>query len=190
MLTKALGVRSIPGLGTLTTSISAGPNLATVQRSWGLLEGGRLYGPRFQYHEYAAVRNVIVGIAVHIGLTLGTLALLIPPVRWLIKRIIYAPGEGPTREDSSKESIEFRAIAKADQETVAPKRVFGRLRWDGGLYSLTGLFLAEAAIVLLKENDLVKGLHGGLLTPATLGKPYINRLKKAGLVIEAELIHD
>ena len=58
-----LGVRSVPGLGTLTTSISAAPNIAIVQRSWGLFDDGKLYGDRFQYNEYMRVRNSVIGIA-------------------------------------------------------------------------------------------------------------------------------
>jgi hypothetical protein len=37
-------------------------------------------------------------------------------------------------------------------------------RYEGGLYYLTGVFLAEAATVLLKEKELVEQLCGGVLT--------------------------
>ena len=43
-------------------------------------------------------------------------------------------------------------------------------------------------MVLLKDDDLVRRLDGGLLTPAVLGQPFIDRMKKAGLVFEVEMI--
>ena len=81
-ISNLLGIRSVPGLGTLTTSISAAPNVAVVQRSWGLLDGGKLYGNRFQYNEYMRVRNSVAGIAIHFALAFAGLALIFPPVRW------------------------------------------------------------------------------------------------------------
>ena len=78
-----LGIRSVAGLGTLTTSISAGPNIAVVQRSWGLIDGGKFYGSRFQYNEYMRVRNSVIGIAIHFALALAGFALIFPPVRWV-----------------------------------------------------------------------------------------------------------
>ena len=79
---KFLGIRSVSGLGTLTTSVSAGPNIAIVQRSWGLLDGGKLYGTNFQYNEYMRVRNSINGVALHFALAFAGLALTLRPFRW------------------------------------------------------------------------------------------------------------
>lgn len=81
-VSKIIGIRSVTGLGTLTTSISAPPNIAVVQRSWGLIGGGKLYGSNFRYEEYMRVRNSVVGIALHFALALAGLALIFPPVRW------------------------------------------------------------------------------------------------------------
>lgn len=184
LISKLFGIRSVSGLGTLTTSVSAGPNVATVQRSWGLLDGGKLYGPRFSYHEYAAVRNAFVGVILHFVLTFGALALALPPLRWLVSKMVYEPGQGATREAASKDSIEFRAIATADQEGPSSQRAFGKLRWDGGNYYFTGVCLAEAAMVILNERDLIGRLDGGILTPAMLGQPFIDRLRSAGMVFE------
>lgn len=188
LISKFIGVRSVPGLGTLTTSISAGPNVATVQRSWGLLEDGKLYGPKFSYQEYAAVRNVAVGIVVHFAMAFGALALALPPFRWLAKKFLYAPGQGASREATNKDSLEYRAVATADQDGPNPGRAFGKLRWDGGNYYFTGVCLAEAAMVLLQEDDLVKRLDGGVLTPAMIAQPFIERLRRAGMVFEVEMM--
>lgn len=188
LISKLIGIRSVEGLGTLTTSISAGPNVATVQRSWGLLDGGKLYGPRFSYHEYAAVRNALVGIVVHFAVTFGALALALAPVRWLLRKVLYAPGQGATREAANKDSIEYRTVAIADQNGPNPRRAFGKMRWDGGNYYFTGVCLAEAAMVILNEGELMNRLDGGILTPAMLGQPFIDRMRKAGMVFEVELM--
>lgn len=81
-VSRILGIRSVPCLGTLTTSVSAGPNIAVVQRSWGLLDGGKLYGTNFQYYEYMRVRNSIIGVAMHFALAFAGLALIFRPFRW------------------------------------------------------------------------------------------------------------
>ena len=185
---RFLGVRSVPGLGTLTTSISAAPNIAVVQRSWGLFDGGKLYGTNFQYQEYMRVRNSVVGIAMHFAFTFAGLALLFPPVRWLAKKFLYAPGEGADKDTARHDYLEFHAVATADQVGLNPRRAFAKLRWDGNLYHFTGVCLAEAAMVLLSDEKLVQRLDGGLLTPATLGQPFIDRMKNAGLVFQIEMI--
>ena len=189
-LSEFLGIRSVPGLGTLTTSISAAPNTAVVQRSWGLFDGGKLYGSKFQYNEYMRVRNSVVGIATHFALVFAGLALIFPPVRWLAKKFLYAPGEGPEKAATRREYFELHAVATADQDVLSPRRAFAKLRWDGSLYHFTGICLAEAAMVLLNDEKLVQRLDGGLLTPATLGQSFIDRMKHAGLVFEVEMMPD
>ncbi len=53
---------------------------------------------------------------------------------------------------------------------------------------MSGIFLAEAAMVLLNDDALTAKLDGGVLTPAMLGQPFIDRLRKSGLVIETEML--
>ena len=187
LISKLFGVRKVPGLGTLTSSISAGPNIATVQRSWGLLEGGKLYGPNFTYHEYLSVRNTTIAVVVHFVFAFMSLAAAIPPIRWLAKKLLYAPG-GPSKHKASKESFEFRAIATADQSRPHSRRAFARFRWDGSIYYFTGICLAEAAMVILNDDDLVQRLDGGILTPATLGQAFIDRMIRAGIKFEVEML--
>lgn len=187
-MNKLLGVRSVPDLGTLATSITAGPNVAIVYRSWGLLDRGDFYGQNFKYNEYMRVRNAFIGVALHCAITFGMLALAIRPVRWLLKKLVIAPGQGPTREAAAKDTLELRSVATADQDGPNPKRAFARMRWEGGIYYLTGVFLAEAAIVILRDDTTAKESGGGILTPAMLGQPFIDRLRKAGLKFETQLM--
>lgn len=189
--TKLFGVRQKQHLGTLTTSIFAGPNVATVQRTWGLLGGPNSYGPNFQYHEYLRVKNSLAGAIIHFALGLGLIALAIPPLRWLIQYVahsFYAPGQGASRETADEEAFELRAVAEADEDSAKPRTAMAKFRYDGGIYYLTGIFLAEAAMVLLKNDSQTKKLGGGLLTPAMLGQPFIDRLKSAGIILESRIM--
>lgn len=53
---------------------------------------------------------------------------------------------------------------------------------------MTGIFLADAALTLLKDDVPAKKLGGGFLTPATLGQAYIDRLAEHGFKIETMLM--
>ena len=85
--------------------------------------------------------------------------------------------------------MEWRAIAHADvSDPSDPKRAYGRMRFEGSMYLLTGIFLAEAAVTIARDRTLAHDVGGGLLTPAMLGVPYLERLQKAGLRTEIRLM--
>lgn len=122
---------------------------------------------------------------------IGALSLVFPPVRWLAKKLVFAPGQGVSREDAAKDRMELWAVATADEEGRAgrkPRQAFARFRFEGGIYYLTGLLLAEAAMVILEDEGLVARLGGGLLTPAMLGQHFVDRIIKAGVVLETEML--
>lgn len=93
------GLRTEKDLGGLLTDSIQGPtDIPLVHRSWSLYEGGELYGPNFYLSAYMRAKNLFHGLAVHIGLTFGFLALIFPPVRWLLQRLVTQPGDGPSKE--------------------------------------------------------------------------------------------
>lgn len=53
------------------------------------------------------------------------------------------------------------------------------------MYDLTGTCLSEAAVTLSRDTTLARG---GVMTPATLGAPYLARLQAAGLQTEVKTI--
>lgn len=56
------------------------------------------------------------------------------------------------------------------------------------MYYFTGLALAEAAMVVLRGGETeAKKLGGGILTPATLGDEYVERLRKVNTEIHVQL---
>lgn len=68
------------------------------------------------------------------------------------------------------------------------ERAIGHFNFKGSMYSFTGLALAEAAMVILRGGETeAKRLGGGILTPATLGDEYVDRLRKANTEINVQL---
>ncbi|KFA63406.1 hypothetical protein S40285_06597 [Stachybotrys chlorohalonatus IBT 40285] len=188
-LTKIFGVVTVPHLGLLTTSVAASTDGAMVERSWGLLAEApsrkeEFYGPNFTWSEYYKAHNWLHGIVLHWGLIIGaTFLALVPPLRPLIRRFVFQPGEGPERDHASKDEIEYRGIANPDTSVPTGKQAHCRARYEGSMYFLSGLFLAQAALTIL-EDDLE--LDGGVWTPACLGQGFIDRSHGVGFNIEVK----
>ncbi|KAK2591222.1 hypothetical protein QQS21_011087 [Conoideocrella luteorostrata] len=194
LLQRILGVTSLPNLGLVTTSIAGTTDQAVVTRTWGLLHEipsrrDEFYGPKFTWAEYFKARNWLHGIAVHFALALGGFFLVfVPPFRSLVRRFVYQPGEGVSREDMAKEEVEYRGTASPDIESnPTNKQALCRAWFHGSMYALTGIFLAEGALAIL-EDDLQLG--GGSYTPACLGQSYVDRLHRAGFKIDVKTIQD
>ncbi|KAI9782325.1 MAG: hypothetical protein M1835_004057 [Candelina submexicana] len=193
LLEKLTGVRMDPTLGALTTAVTASSDTPIVERSWSLLSD--IYGLDFEFNEYQMVRNVFVAITIKVLYAVAMIGLILPPVRWLLKMMVYAPGQGASKEAGFKESIEFRALAIADQNTHNPRRAMARMHYKGrSMYYMAGFLLAEAAMTILREPPAVgpsieEKLRGGLLTPACLGQAFIDRLNKIeGFSLTAEMV--
>ena len=184
-ISRIFGPFSYSGLGILTTSWTASPNVPIVHRSSGLKP--ELYGSNFRFAEYMRVSNYAMGVVLHVGLVLAALFLSLRPFRALVKRFIYQPGQGPAVDSNARDDVEFRAVAVADRQGQE-KKAMAKLRYEGGVYHLTAIFIAEAAMVLLQEHEVVAGLVGGVLTPASLGDKYVVRLQNAKLQIMGEIM--
>lgn len=186
LLSRILGVRSVRDLGTLTTCPSGTTDVSIIHRSSTLMP--EFYGPSFFSRQFLRVRNAFVGAAFHLAFMAGIALILLPPVRTLLKQYIYAPGSGPRMEDSTNDRVEYRAIATADQDVPSPKRVFGKLKYDGSMYFFTGLLMVEAAMTILDNEEKVKKVsRGGIVTPATLGQEFVDRLEKVGCRIKTQV---
>ncbi|KAL3473982.1 Saccharopine dehydrogenase-domain-containing protein [Aspergillus californicus] len=187
IMEKVLGVRAIRALGTVTSSPSAFCDITIVHRSSTLMP--EFYGPRFHFRQFLHVRNTFVGILLHYAFLIGTSLLLLAPIRWLVKKVIYAPGSGPTLESGRNDRLEYRAIATPDQNTS--KRVLGKLTHEGSMYHYTGLLMAEAAMVILENEEKVKRVsRSGIVTSAVLGQEYLDRLDKVGCHVETKVLEN
>ena len=56
------------------------------------------------------------------------------------------------------------------------------------MYHFTGVSLAESALILSREKTFAHELGGGMLTPATLGEKWLERMELAGLKSEFKLL--
>lgn len=183
---KVLGVRSVPELGTLTKSPTDFCDQTIVHRSSTLMP--EFYGPRFYFRQFLHVRNSFVGILVNYAFMIGTALLILAPVRWVAKQFIYSPGSGPSIESGRGDRCEYRAVATPDQQNTS-KRVLGKLKYEGTMYCFTGVLMAQAAMVILENEEKVKKVSRcGIVTPAVLGQEYLDRLEKVGCNVETEVL--
>jgi hypothetical protein len=201
--TKLFGIRVVPDLGILTTSLAGSTDSPVIQRSWGLLGGNDFYGPNFQFSEYMKARNHLGGIFWHFALAFGMLCLSIPVFRTVARRYVYQPGDGPKIGDTRSDVVEYRGITAPDIDSPSPPRAFCRARFSGSLYAckfcllrdfikltqdtVTALIAAEGAISILKDDH---NLPGGIYTPASLKQKYIDRVHGAGFKFEAKFFEN
>ncbi|RYP14404.1 hypothetical protein DL765_006393 [Monosporascus sp. GIB2] len=194
LLSRLTGVRYIPNLGLLTTSFAAGTNTAIVTRTWGLTKQepalhSTFYGPKFTYQEYMKARSFLPGVFLHyVQLIGGALLMFCPPFRTLLRRFIYKPGEGPSREEGANNYFEVRGVATPDADSSARKQALCRAWYSGSMYYLTGILLAQAACTLLQDDAPLEGAGGGIYTPACLGQEYIDRVHQHGFKFEAKIV--
>ncbi|OOF98382.1 hypothetical protein ASPCADRAFT_205617 [Aspergillus carbonarius ITEM 5010] len=187
LLAKLSGIRSVRDIGTLTTSPSGLADITIVHRSSTLMP--EFYGPRFYFRQFLRARNAITGILFHFAFLIAITLLILPPVRTLVRKFVYSPGTGPRLEDSVNDHVEYRAVATADQDTSKPKRVLGKLRYQGTMYAFTGMSLAEAAMVILENEEKVKKVsRSGIVTTATLGQEFLDRWEKVGCHVETQIV--
>ena len=213
------GVKWVDKLGWAANSgpIMGVTNAAIVWRTWGLFQQaaqnsggstdrqtrsaskseGLAYGPNWHYSELRSVNSRLKGILAHWAITILPLFLILPPLRWLVKKLVFKPGQGPTLESTKNDRIEWRAVAESDSPKGTSQKVLtGRVKWKGSMYDVTGLTLAAGAKVLLQlykeragqsqkgeEECYARRQTGGLMTPACLGPAYADGLREGGLVL-------
>ncbi|KAJ6263182.1 hypothetical protein Dda_1743 [Drechslerella dactyloides] len=202
-----LPVFTHPVLGTLTPWLQGTPDRAIVMRSWGLTEQytpAQSYGSSFGFAEYKRVKNVLEGAALWLTITVLSVGVLLAPFRWIARRVVMQPGLGPSQKfDINRQgSLEWRAVGVADTaDSKSEKKVLASMRYDeGDAYALTALLIVEAALAVLDvqsrreagtaaEMECLAGkIGGGVLTPASLGDVYLNRLDAVGVKVVAKTL--
>ncbi|GAA5922342.1 saccharopine dehydrogenase family protein [Sporobolomyces koalae] len=167
--------------------IMAPYNTAIVRRSWGIFEsaapGSRPlnYGPSFTYDEYMKMSGPISSFFLSIALYLGFGAILLNPIRALVKKFGLQSGDGPSKEAQENGWFETTTVATS-QDQQHQVQVVLKGKGDPG-YGGTSIMISEIALALLKDHDRLSPLaqQGGALTPATaLGNVLVERLEKTG----------
>jgi short subunit dehydrogenase-like uncharacterized protein len=138
------------------------------------------YGPDFTYSHYLVIKHLAsaLGLGVGAGVAIGLAQL--PPTRNLLLKL-KDPGEGPSPEQQAKAWFKVRIAG-----TGGGRRVVAEVTGGDPGYGETSKMLSEAALCLA-HDELPE--RAGQLTPAVaMGRPLIDRLKRAGIgfdVVEA-----
>jgi hypothetical protein len=98
VMERIIGHRYDPYFGSLTDSLLATADLPIIHRSYGLLDSGKFYGPNFFATAYMKATNAFTAFTYHVALNVTLMWMAVPPVRWLLKKLVYEPGQGPTKE--------------------------------------------------------------------------------------------
>jgi len=173
-----------PELGWLAPFFMASTNTRVVRRSNAL--AGYPYSREFRYREAMAFGEGMSARAKAMGVSTGLgamgAAMGFGPARAGIGKVLPKPGEGPSAEDRAAGHfrMDIHGTSLAGERYVATVAAQG----DPG-YAATSLMLAEA-VLLAASGDPGLPDRAGVLTPATgLGMPLVERLRAAGMTLEA-----
>lgn len=163
--------------------LMAGINTRIVRRSNALLDYP--YGQDFRYDEAVAAQGRMQARAIGLGLAAATVGGVFGPTRWLMRRFLPAPGEGPTPAQRQAGFFEIRLLGASDGEN--PLKVTGAVRGDADPgYGETSKMLAESALCLARDDLPARG---GILTPAScMGEALLERLRAAGMNFEVSTV--
>ena len=163
--------------------IMSGFNSAIVRRTNALLN--LKYGKNFIYDEVSTYPNrpfsrTKAKIS-RLGLGLIITLLYFRFSRWILKNtILPKPGEGPSPQTREKGYFKLELVGLSEDKILT---VRVSCKSDPG-YSGTALMIAESAVCLALDEEILPQ-NFGILTPATtMGDTLINRLKKAGMKFE------
>lgn len=186
--TKLLGLLWIKQLGWMAYQPQAAVDRAIVHRSWGLLEPTTAsYGHDFDWHTWLKIWGPVLAVLWHFSGLLLAPWILLRPVRMLLPKLWYEPGNGAGEAKIKNNRFEYRGVAETDDSVQPKSRALVRMRCDNDPYIFTAIALGEAARVVLWQQDTwAHRFGGGVLTPATLGDQYVSQLQAAGVVIEAQ----
>jgi short subunit dehydrogenase-like uncharacterized protein len=168
----------------LAPFVMAGANTRVVRRSNALL--GWTYGRAFRYREVMGFRGPTApakAAAVTGGLAAFMGAMMLPPTRSLVERLLPDPGEGPSEE--AREKGFFRIEIATRTSTGARYTCRVAASGDPG-YKATAVMLGESVLALALDRD---GLpqRAGVLTPATgIGMPLVERLRARQFTFAAD----
>ncbi|KAJ7251141.1 Saccharopine dehydrogenase-domain-containing protein [Mycena haematopus] len=168
---------------------------SVVQRSWGLLEAEAAqdksyvrYGPAFKYDEFLVTGSAVRAVLMTLGMAIGLGIILTTPLRWLLKKVLPQPGEGPSESVRNNGFLKVTNLTTAlPSPGAAPLQVKTVMVGQGDPgYKLTSVLISEAALSLaLVARDALPaiGRRGGVLTPATaLGDVLVDRLATSGRI--------
>jgi len=184
-----LGVRYSEELGRWTGPfVMAAVNTRVVRRSNALL--GYPWGQDFLYSEAASFprgpKGLLTAVAMAGGLGAFFLAASVPALRrQLERRVLPAPGTGPSAEQRERGCFELLLLGEGQAQGGGRVKLEGRVAAQGDPgYAATSRMLAESALCLAFDP---RASEGGVLTPASsMGMKLVERLRRAGMTFEVK----
>jgi hypothetical protein len=79
-------------------------------------------------------QNHLTAVMTHFALVLASIMLTVPFMRSLGRKMVYQPGDGPTKEQSKNDRVEYRGIGTPDVTTPNPPRAYCKAAYEGSLY--------------------------------------------------------
>lgn len=161
--------------------IMAAINTRVVHRSNALMDSP--YGKDFRYEETMLTGRGLSGrlsaYTFGSGLAAFMIGASIKPSRWLLEKVLPAPGEGPSPEEQRNGFYDMRFFALDKGQTKLQCKVTGDR--DPG-YGSTAKMIAQAALCLARDTSDAD-CAGGIWTPASsMGERLRQRLENhAGL---------
>ncbi|MEP9390838.1 saccharopine dehydrogenase NADP-binding domain-containing protein [Gordonia sp. VNQ95] len=172
--------------GTLAPFFMSSHNTRVVRRSNALLDNG--YGPDFHYAETMNVGSIpgvstlaAGAVGVGVGAFLGLMSF--GPTRRLLDKVLPEPGEGPS--EKARDNGYFVTETYTRTSTGRRYRSTIRAKGDPG-YKATAVMLGECALTLALNRDKLPKLTGVLTPAAAMGDALVDRLRGAGMTLEAE----
>lgn len=159
-------------------------NTRVVRRSNALL--GYAYSRDFRYSETMSNGGGPTGFAraavFTAGTAIGFAALSFGPSRSLVGRFVPKSGEGPDEDTMRNGRFAIRLLSRTpDGRTY---RALVAADGDPG-YTATAMMISECALALAMQADQLPDRAGVLTPAAALGEVAIERLREAGMRIEA-----
>ncbi|MFC4604592.1 saccharopine dehydrogenase family protein [Rhodococcus kronopolitis] len=172
-----------PGLrGRTAPFVMGSTNTRVVRRSNSLRKWA--YGRAFRYREVMSVGQSALSPVYAAGVSAGLGALMaglaFGPTRYLLDRVLPAPGEGPS--EKTRRTGHFTMDLYTTTSTGARYAARVRAQGDPG-YAATAVMLGESALALAFDGEKLPDA-AGVLTPATaIGDALVDRLRAAGFEI-------
>ncbi|KAI1814859.1 hypothetical protein GGS20DRAFT_576599 [Poronia punctata] len=159
ILSKLTGAYHIRNLGLQVPSITSGTDAAVVHRTWGLLQQEsalrrHAYGSNFTYREFSKARNTLTAMFMHYSLLVGgALLAFCSPFRYLVRKFVFQPGQGPSKEDSAKDYIEYRGVATPDTQPPSEKQALCRAWYSGSMYLRNSNSNSERTPLIRRDTE-------------------------------------
>jgi short subunit dehydrogenase-like uncharacterized protein len=166
-------VHRAPAVGAWVTPYFDAVDSNIVLRSAAALER---YGSRFTYTPLVVYPNLLAMLFLMLALRTTILLARMAPVRALLLQWITPSGQGPTQPQMDAGWFRLRLDGQCQDKRVTTEVCGG----DPG-YGATSMMLAQSALCLLEDRELLPTCSGAVTTAEALGNRLVGRLQAHGM---------